>query len=82
METKIHLQPVYFEILMLDIRIHLDSGGRQEVKGCVSRGEDSDGVWAPQPLCQPGRPERRHQRGEGGVHGQGVEHSAGQAARA
>ena len=61
---------------------HLDSGGRQEVKGRVSWGEDSDGVRAPEPLSQPRRPERRHQRGEGGVHSQGVKHRAGQATRA
>ena len=61
---------------------HLDSGGRQEIKGRVGRGKDSDGVRAPEPLCQPRRPERSHQRGEGGVYGQGVEHSTGQATRA
>ena len=61
---------------------HLDSGGGQEVEGSVCWGEDSDGVRAPQPLRQPRRPERRHQRGEGRVDGQGVEHRTGQAARA
>ena len=61
---------------------HLDSGRGQEVEGCICWGEDGDRVRAPESLRQTGRPDRRHQRGEGRVDGQGVEHCAGQAARA